>query len=106
MSNKNWSIDYSDIRIGNPRVIVDPRITDASAINLSSVFISKLVPNSDSNVQNESFSQSLIDPGDWVSLEHGSLLIMDGRHSMEVRYTLVLTLHTLQVSVQFFLNHA
>ena len=75
MSNKNWSIDYSDIRIGNPRVIVDPRITDASGINVSSVFISKLVPNSDSNVQNESFAQSLIDPGDWVSLEHGSLLI-------------------------------
>lgn len=75
MSKKSWEINFSNIRVGNPRVIVRTDSIDASNFVNSSAFITKLVPNNDSNIENESFEQSLIDPGDWVSLEHGSTLI-------------------------------
>jgi hypothetical protein len=75
MSGKEWEIIYSGVRIGNPRISIRPEIFDNSFLINSRSNISRMLPNSDSNIGNEKFEQSLIDPGDWVCLEHGNLMI-------------------------------
>ena len=77
ISSKNLQIDFSNIRIGNPRVSINPEIMDSSSLAYSNDSIYKLAPNSESNIENNSFESSLIDPGDWICLEDGSLLISE-----------------------------
>lgn len=75
LSSKNWEIKFENIRVGNPRVLIKPKILDNTYLLNSNSNIISLIPNSDSNINNEKFEQSFSDPGDWICLENGSLII-------------------------------
>lgn len=75
ISATNWELNFNNIRVGSPRMVIASEASEVSAYTYSSPSLVKPVPNSDSNTKNEIFSESLIDPGDWVCLEDSSLLV-------------------------------
>lgn len=75
ISSTKWELNFNNIRVGNPRIVIASEASEVSAYTYSSPSVVKPVPNSDSNTKNEIFSESLIDPGDWVCLEDSSLLV-------------------------------
>lgn len=75
LSKEDWKIYFSNIKIGSPTVVINKDYFENAENNYSFGKILSLVPNSDSNVENDIFSQSIIDPGDWVCLEDSNLLV-------------------------------
>lgn len=75
LSYSEWQIIFNNIRIGQPRVSLNNSYHENIDYLYSNSKTFDLVPNLDSNVENEEFEQSIIDPGDWVCLEDGNLLV-------------------------------
>lgn len=75
LSKDKWEISFSNIKIGSPTVVINRDYFENAESNYSFGKILSLVPNSDSNIENETFNQSIIDPGDWTCLENENLLI-------------------------------
>ena len=79
LSKEDWEISFSNIKIGSPTVVINREYFENAENNYSFGKILSLVPNSDSNIENDTFNQSIIDPGDWVCLENDNLLIDEWR---------------------------
>lgn len=75
LSKDNWEINFSNIKVGPSRVSLYSNSFENGNLAYSSDKLFKLIPNSDSNVENDEFEQSIIDPGDWICLEDSNSLI-------------------------------
>jgi len=75
LSYTDWEVTFNNIRIGPPRVSLNNSYHENVNYLYSSSKTFDLVPNLDSNVENDEFEQSILDPGDWICLEDGNLLV-------------------------------
>lgn len=75
LSYSEWELSYSNIRIGVPKISINNTYSENVNYLYSKSKIFDLVPNLDSNIENDEFEQSIIDPGDWTCLEDGNLLV-------------------------------
>lgn len=79
LSYAEWELSYSNIRIGVPKISLNNSYSENVNYLYSKSKIFDLVPNLDSNIENDEFEQSIIDPGDWTCLEDGNLLVDEWR---------------------------